>query len=84
VEGQRAQRVKNVSGEKVNGWLVLGEVVAVPIDKLPLKDGVDQTAEAHPILRAGGLHDHVQVSPENVFQIARLAGASDPRSHGTR
>lgn len=75
---------KNVAGEKVNGWLVLGEVLAVHIDKLLLKDGVYQTAAAYPILRAGGLHDYVQVSPDNMFQIARLAGASDPRSHGSK
>jgi hypothetical protein len=49
-----------------------------------VKDGVDQTAAAYPMLRAGGLNDYVQVSPENVFQIARLAGASGPRSHGTK
>ncbi|MEO8539559.1 MAG: flavin reductase family protein, partial [bacterium] len=73
---------KNSNGENVKGWLVLGEVVAVYIDKLLLKDGVYQTAEAYPIMRAGGLNDYVQVSPENVFQIKRLAGASSPSSHG--
>ena len=73
---------KNTNGEKVSGWLVLGEVVAVYIDKLLIKDGVYQTAQAYPIMRAGGLNDYVQVSPENVFQITRLAGASSPSSHG--
>ncbi|GAB7541902.1 flavin reductase family protein [Cupriavidus sp. 8B] len=73
---------RNTEGEKVGGWLVLGEVVAVYIDKTLLKDGVYQTAEAYPIMRSGGLNDYVQVSPENVFQIARLAGASSPSSHG--
>ena len=75
---------KNVSGQSVGGWLVLGEVVAVHIDKLLLKDGVYQTAAAYPIMRAGGLNDYVQVLPENVFQIARPTGAADPCSHGTR
>ena len=73
---------RNTEGEKVSGWLVLGEVVAVYIDKTLLKDGVYQTAEAYPIMRSGGLDDYVQVSPDNVFQIARLAGASSPSSHG--
>ncbi|TPQ34111.1 MULTISPECIES: flavin reductase family protein [Cupriavidus] len=73
---------RNTAGEKVGGWLVLGEVVAVYIDKTLLKDGVYQTAEAYPIMRSGGLNDYVQVSPDNVFQIARLAGASSPSSHG--
>ena len=75
---------KNVSGQSVGGWLVLGEVVAVHLDKLLLKDGVYQTAAAYPIMRAGGLNDYVQVLPENVFQIARPTGAANPRSHGTR
>ncbi|CAG2156603.1 hypothetical protein LMG31506_05744 [Cupriavidus yeoncheonensis] len=73
---------RNTAGQKVGGWLVLGEVVAVYIDKTLLKDGVYQTAEAYPIMRSGGLNDYVQVSPDNVFQIARLAGASSPSSHG--
>ncbi|MDR6860369.1 flavin reductase family protein [Variovorax guangxiensis] len=73
---------RNTEGEKVGGWLVLGEVVAVYIDKALLRDGVYQTAEAYPIMRSGGLNDYVQVSPENVFQIGRLAGASSPSSHG--
>ena len=74
---------RNTDGEKVSGWLVLGEVVAVYIDKLLLKDGVYQTADAYPIMRSGGLNDYVQVTPETVFQIHRLAGASSPSSHGT-
>lgn len=73
---------RNTEGEKLSGWLVLGEVVAVYIDKTLLKDGVYQTAEAYPIMRSGGLNDYVQVSPDNVFQIGRLAGASSPSSHG--
>lgn len=73
---------RNTQGDKVSGWLVLGEVVAVYIDKTLLKDGVYQTAEAYPIMRSGGLNDYVQVLPENVFQISRLAGASSPSSHG--
>jgi flavin reductase (DIM6/NTAB) family NADH-FMN oxidoreductase RutF len=75
-------RFKNAQGGDVNGWLVLGEVVAVYIDKLLLKDGVYQTAAALPIMRSGGLNDYVQVLPENVFQIGRLPGASNPASHG--
>ncbi|MFZ6777200.1 flavin reductase family protein [Undibacterium sp. Ji83W] len=73
---------RNTDGEKVSSWLVLGEVVAVHIDKLLLKDGVYQTAQAYPILRSGGLNDYVQVLPENVFQVTRPAGASDAAAHG--
>ena len=73
---------KNTGSQKVSGWLVLGEVVAVYIDKLLIKDGVYQTADAYPVMRAGGLNDYVQVTPESVFKIARLAGASNAASHG--
>ncbi len=73
---------RNTEGEKVGGWLVLGEVVAVYIDKTLIKDGIYQTAEAYPIMRSGGPNDYVQVSPDNVFQIARLASISGPSSHG--
>ncbi|CAN7482068.1 flavin reductase family protein [Variovorax sp. LjRoot290] len=76
-------QLRNTADEKVGGWLVLGEVVAVFIDKLLLKDGVYQTAHAYPIMRSGGLNDYVQVTPETVFQINRLTGASSPSSHGT-
>ncbi|ROZ75763.1 flavin reductase family protein [Ramlibacter sp. WS9] len=74
---------RNTAGEKVGGWLALGEVVAVYIDKSLLKDGVYQTADAYPIMRSGGLNDYVQVTPETVFQINRLADVSSPSSHGT-
>ncbi|MGS2745045.1 flavin reductase family protein [Halomonas sp. LS-001] len=73
---------RNIEGEKVGGWLVLGEVVAVYIDKTLLKDGVYQTAEAFPIMRSGGKRDYVQVSPDNVFQISRPTGAGSPSSYG--
>jgi flavin reductase (DIM6/NTAB) family NADH-FMN oxidoreductase RutF len=49
---------RNTAGEKVEGWLVLGEVVAVYIDKLLLKD-------ASPILVAmsqGGELVHVSAT----------------------
>jgi flavin reductase (DIM6/NTAB) family NADH-FMN oxidoreductase RutF len=75
-------RFRNQAGDNVDGWLVLGEVVAVYIDKLLLKDGVYQTAQAYPIMRAGGLNDYVQVTPENVFQIVRLTGAGSKEHHG--
>ena len=75
-------RFRNQAGENVDGWLVLGEVVAVYIDKLLLEDGVYQTAQAYPIMRAGGLNDYVQVTPENVFQIMRLQGAGSKENHG--
>ena len=74
---------KDQHGRKIDGWMVLGEVVAVHIDKTLIEDGVYQTAKAFPIMRAGGLNDYVQVLPEAVFQITRLAGVSLKEHHGS-
>ncbi|MEC9433257.1 MAG: flavin reductase family protein [Pseudomonadota bacterium] len=75
-------RFRNQAGEPVSGWLVLGEVVAVHIDRRLLVDGVYQTAEARPILRGGGLHDYAQITPDSMFRIRRLPGASLKAHHG--
>jgi hypothetical protein len=40
---------RRCEGRAGSGWLVLGEVVAVYIDKALIKDGVYQTALANPI-----------------------------------
>lgn len=74
---------KDRHGQAIDGWMVLGEVVAVHIDKTLIEDGVYQTAKALPILRCGGLNDYVQVLPENMFQIARLPGVSLKAHHGS-
>ncbi len=74
---------RNRHGDKINGWMILGEVVAVHIDKTLIEDGVYQTAAAMPIVRAGGLNDYVQILPENVFQIDRLPGAGSKEHHGS-
>jgi flavin reductase (DIM6/NTAB) family NADH-FMN oxidoreductase RutF len=69
---------KNVRGEKVTGWLVLGEVVAVYIDKSLIKDGVYQTALANPILRAGRGGDYVEVTQDRMFEMKRPPEAVIP------
>ena len=76
-------RLRNQHGETIDSWLVLGEVVAVYIDKQLIDDGVYQMAKAHPILRAGGLNDYARINPDSMFEIARPAGASHPDHHGT-
>ena len=52
------QQFKDLSGALVNTWMVFGQVVAVHIAKKYLKDGVYDTAAAHPVLRAGGPADY--------------------------
>jgi flavin reductase (DIM6/NTAB) family NADH-FMN oxidoreductase RutF len=76
-------KLKHASGAAAEGWLVLGEVVAVYIDKSLIKDGVYQTALANPILRAGRGGDYVQVTEDSVFEMPRPPGSSNPAFHGS-
>lgn len=64
-------RLKGADGAPAEAWLVIGEVVAVHIDRALIVDGVYQTALAHPILRAGRMGDYIEVTPEAVFEMRR-------------
>jgi len=75
-------RLTNARGGKVDGWFVLGEVVAVYIDKSLIQDGVYNTALAHPIVRAGRGGDYFEVTPDNMFEMKRPPGSSSPKFHG--
>ncbi len=64
-------QLQDQKGNKVPSWLTLGEVVAVYIDRSLIKDGVYQTAQAHPILRAGRMGDYAEITPDIMFEMAR-------------
>ncbi len=64
-------QLQGLDGAQVPTWLVLGEVVAIHIDKALLKDGVYDTAAAGHILRAGGPADYFTVGPEQLFKMYR-------------
>lgn len=64
-------QLQGADGRKVNSWLTLGEVIAVHIDRSLIRDGVYQTAEAHPILRAGRLGDYAEIRPDMMFEMKR-------------
>jgi len=64
-------QLQGADGGKVNSWLVLGEVVAVHIDRALLKDGVYDTAAARPILRAGRMGDYAEITPKAMFEMRR-------------
>lgn len=64
-------QLQGVDGAQVDTWLVLGEVVAVHIDRSLLKDGVYDTANAGHILRGGGPADYFTVGPEQLFRMHR-------------
>jgi flavin reductase (DIM6/NTAB) family NADH-FMN oxidoreductase RutF len=54
-------RLKTAAGADIDSWMTFGEVVAVHIAKRLLKDGIYQTAAAHPVLRGGGPADYFEL-----------------------
>lgn len=64
-------RLKSFTGEPADGWMTFGQVVAVHIARRLLKDGRYQTADAHPVLRAGGPGDFYELGPLFTMQRPR-------------
>jgi flavin reductase (DIM6/NTAB) family NADH-FMN oxidoreductase RutF len=64
-------QLQTVAGETVPTWLVLGEVVAVHMDREFIEDGIYQASAVRPVLRWGGPGDYARVGPENVFELLR-------------
>ncbi|CAN5384444.1 hypothetical protein BH11PSE4_BH11PSE4_02390 [soil metagenome] len=64
-------QLKAADGRGLAGWLTLGEVVAVHIDKAMIKDGVYQTALARPIVRAGRRGDYFEIKQDAMFEMNR-------------
>src|SRR5262249_38681496 len=57
-------QLQSADGALMKTWLLLGEVVAVHIDRAALRDGVYDTAASRPILRAGKLGDYAEIRPD--------------------
>jgi flavin reductase (DIM6/NTAB) family NADH-FMN oxidoreductase RutF len=66
-------QMKSHTGVAAQSWLVLGEVVAIHIDKKLLKDGSFDTFNANIILRAGGLSAYAHIKPDSRFDMKRPA-----------
>ncbi len=64
-------QLKTASGEDVQSWMIMGEVVGVHIDETMLEDGIYQTARARPILRGGGPGDYFTVTENDKFFMPR-------------
>ena len=73
MECRRTQvlQITGADGQAVPTWLVLGEVVAVHIDRALLTNGVYDTAAAQPVLRGGGAGDYFALGER--FQMFRPA-----------
>jgi flavin reductase (DIM6/NTAB) family NADH-FMN oxidoreductase RutF len=63
--------LKNAQGVVTPAVLVLGEVIAVHIDRGLLQDGVFDTFNAGIILRAGGPSAYAAIGPDNRFDMRR-------------
>jgi flavin reductase (DIM6/NTAB) family NADH-FMN oxidoreductase RutF len=64
-------QLETASGQTVPTWMVLGEVVAVYIDRGLIKDGIYDTAAGQPILRAGKMGDYAAIRPDAMFEMPR-------------
>ena len=64
-------QLKGISGEKIQTWFVLGEVIEIHIDRAMLKDGIYDTADAGHILRGGGPADYFTVGKAQLFKMYR-------------
>lgn len=64
-------QLESADGEKLDNWLVLGEVVGVHIDQHLLADGIYQTAAAEPIMRAGGPASYYTINDDVRFEMER-------------
>ena len=64
-------RLQDQAGGELDTWLVLGEVVGVHIDQTLIKDGLYDTAAAHPIQRCGGPADYAELTAAAMFQMWR-------------
>ncbi|CAM3496521.1 Asp/Glu/hydantoin racemase [Rouxiella silvae] len=65
-------QLQSAAGEKIDTWLVLGEVVAVHIARHLLDEqGIYQTALAEPVLRAGGPSAYYGISEDLRFDLTR-------------
>jgi flavin reductase (DIM6/NTAB) family NADH-FMN oxidoreductase RutF len=64
-------QLQSAEGRAVETWLVLGEVVTIWIERALIRDGLYDTAAAHPILRAGRLGDYAEINPEAMFEMPR-------------
>ncbi|MDF1643738.1 MAG: flavin reductase family protein [Pseudomonadales bacterium] len=64
-------QLQAANGQVCDSYLVLGEVVAVHIEKSAVVDGVYQTALNQPIMRGGGAGDYFSMSEMKKFEMLR-------------
>ena len=66
-------QLKTADGSQAAAWLVLGEVVAVHIDKACLRDGIYDTGAVEHLVRGGGTSDYFWIGNETRMRMSRPA-----------
>lgn len=66
----RTIQLETLSGERMDQYLVLGQVVGVHIEDRFIVDGLVDTAAMRPIMR-GGYHEYFVATPETKFTLKR-------------
>ena len=64
-------QLQTKEGEKINSWLILGEVIRVHIATDLLVNGIYKTEKAGHILRGGGPADYFTIGPDQLVKLGR-------------
>ncbi len=64
-------RLQTKDDEPVDSWLVLGEVVAVHIERDLIENGLYLTTRARPVVRGGGPGDYAEITQAAMFFMQR-------------
>jgi flavin reductase (DIM6/NTAB) family NADH-FMN oxidoreductase RutF len=65
------KRLRDLDGQAVDGWMTIGQIVAVHLDPACIEDGLFLTERAHPILRAGYAADYWEIGETGKFAMRR-------------
>jgi flavin reductase (DIM6/NTAB) family NADH-FMN oxidoreductase RutF len=65
------KRLRNLEGREVDGWMTIGQIVAVHLDPACIEDGLYLTERAQPILRAGYAVDYWAIGDTGKFAMRR-------------
>lgn len=66
-------QLETTSNQKLETWVIFGEVIGVHIRAELLSDGTYQCAASHPILRGGGWSEYFEITHETAFHLQRAA-----------
>lgn len=67
----QVQQLQDLDGKKLDGWMIIGQVVGVHINRAYIRNGLFDAAAARPIMRSGYMADYFEATPETMFRMAR-------------